>query len=297
MKNSLYFHLNTSECHQPNERSVFFKSITTCDEIRPMFRDGLMPTESLVQFETQAQAGDSKARPIFAVHPIEGFANAFKRLAAKLSVPVYGLQCIATAPLTSLTDLAEFYINQIKSVQKTGPYIIVGYSFGASVAFEMGTLLENAGEKSTLVMLDGAPRYLFSRMELYQQQATDTSAMSKESAIAMAFYLMVFGNIQYVKMSKELDGIASLDLKLKHVSKSIAQKTKFPVDAVQLAAISFAKKMIFAHDHKPKRKLTDSNVILFKPNQNDMRRSHDYGLSEVKFCMNLCQIDFCLNFD
>lgn len=56
--------------------------------------------------------------------------------------PVYGIQCTKDAPLTSIDDLADFYIRQIRTVQPYGPYIITGYSYGACVAFEMALQLE-----------------------------------------------------------------------------------------------------------------------------------------------------------
>lgn len=40
----------------------------------------------------------SSERPLFLVHPIEGSTTVFHSLAAKLSVPTYGLQCTRGMP-------------------------------------------------------------------------------------------------------------------------------------------------------------------------------------------------------
>lgn len=49
---------------------------------------------------------------------------------------------------------------KIKKVQKSGPYVVSGYSFGACVAFELALLLEAAKENVSLVLLDGSPNYV-----------------------------------------------------------------------------------------------------------------------------------------
>lgn len=239
-----------------------------------------MPNECLVKLESQAPAG-TKARPLFAVHAIEGFVTALKPLAAKLTVPVYGLQCTKEAPLTSLNDLAAFYIKQIKTVQKTGPYMIIGYSFGASVAFEMVSLLEKSGEKATLVMLDGSPKYVSWYTEAHQQRQEGGASDSQNEAFGLAYFGLVVANLDYVKTAKELDATPTLESKLKRVAELIGQKTKFPTDTVELAASTFYKKLKAAHNYKPERKLTASNVTLFKPTENYVKLSADYGLSEV----------------
>lgn len=251
------------------------------DGTQVVFSDELMPTECLVKLETQAPAG-SKTNPLFAVHAIEGFVTALKPLAAKLTVPVYGLQCTKEAPLNSLSELAAYYIKQIKTVQKTGPYVIIGYSFGASVAFEMVSLLEKTGEKATLVMLDGSPKYVSWYTEAHQTRLEGGTTESQNEAYGLAYFGMVVANLDYIKTAKALESLPSLELKLKHIAELTIQKTnKYSTENVQLAAVTFYKKLKAAHLYKPERKLTATNVTLFKPTENYVKLSADYGLSEV----------------
>lgn len=52
-------------------------------------------------------------------------------------------------------------MQRLVEVQPQGPYHIVGYSFGATVAFELAVQLQGAGAPvGSLVLLDGAPQYL-----------------------------------------------------------------------------------------------------------------------------------------
>lgn len=270
------------------------------DGTQVVFTDELMPTECLVKLESQAPA-DCKKPPLFAVHAIEGFVTALKPLAAKLNVPVWGLQCVAEAPLTSLNDLAAYYIKQIKTVQKTGPYLIVGYSFGASVAFEMVSLLEKAGEKAALVMLDGSPKYVSWYTEAYQQRLEGGSTQAQNEAYGLAYFGMVAANLDYIQTAKELDTLPSFELKLKRVAELISAKTKHPADVAQVTALSFYKKLLASHFYKPERKLNTSNVTLVKPTENYVKLSADYGLSEVSLNILLILLDsklilffFCL---
>lgn len=48
----------------------------------------------------------------------------------------------------------------MKSIQSSGPYYILGYSFGAAIAFEIARLLEVGGDKvAHMVLLDGSHSY------------------------------------------------------------------------------------------------------------------------------------------
>lgn len=273
-------------------KTVELAAIINDDAIRTVFNDGLMPTECFIQLNTRTSLTDgSRSRPIFAVHSVEGFATPMKTLAAKLTAPVYGLQCSAEVPLTSMTEMAEFYIRQMKRVQQSGPYIIVGYSFGASVAFEMGALLEDAGEKVTLVMVDGSPEYMSWAIELFQQDAENendgSENASQDTLIALSFLVCVFDvskRYRYAQLMRDVEGIATLELKLKRIAEIIAENTALTVDAAQLAATSFFKKIKVSLDYKPQRKLSAaSNVVLFKTTNNNAHLSADYGLSEVNF--------------
>lgn len=247
------------------------------------FGDELVPSECLVRLDSHA-AADSKQKPLFAVHAIEGFVTAIRPLAAKLNVPVYGLQFTAEAPIGSINELAAFYIKQIKTIQATGPYVIVGYSFGASVAFEMVSQLESAGEKATLVMLDGSPKYVSFYTETHQNRKEHES-----HAFALAYFGMVVGNINYLQSVKELNTMLTFDAKLKRLGELVAEKTKYKADKVVLGAEIFYKKLYAAHHYKPERKLTTVHVTLVKPTENYVKLSEDYGLAEVGwlYCSNL----------
>ncbi|EHB09358.1 Fatty acid synthase [Heterocephalus glaber] len=111
-------------------------------------------------------------RPLFLVHPIEGSTTVFQNLAAKLSVPTYGLQCTQAAPLDSIQSLAAYYIDCIKQVQPEGPYRLAGYSYGACVAFEMCSQLQAqqgpAPAHHSLFLFDGSHTYVLAYTQVME---------------------------------------------------------------------------------------------------------------------------------
>ena len=68
----------------------------------------IMPTETIVPMNDQSTDVDS--HPWFVMHPIEGVVMSLESVMLHVKTPVYGLQCTADAPLTSVPDLAAFYV-------------------------------------------------------------------------------------------------------------------------------------------------------------------------------------------
>jgi acyl transferase domain-containing protein/thioesterase domain-containing protein/SAM-dependent methyltransferase/acyl carrier protein len=101
--------------------------------------------------------------PLFCIHPVAGVVFPYYELACQLGEkqPVYGLQSVGFGddeePLTSIEEMADRYIQDLRAVQPAGPYRLVAWSFGALVAFEMAVQLERAGEKVDLLAVIDTP--------------------------------------------------------------------------------------------------------------------------------------------
>jgi thioesterase domain-containing protein/acyl carrier protein len=118
--------------------------------------------KSLVQIQT----GGSRP-PLFFVHGGAQEVFLFRSVAHHLGPdqPVFVLQAIGadgqTTPPETIEDMAAHYVNNLRSVQARGPYRIIGYCFGATVAFEMARQLRRAGEEITLLgIMDAVPPLL-----------------------------------------------------------------------------------------------------------------------------------------
>lgn len=97
--------------------------------------------------------------PFFCVHPVFGVVFPYYELAYNLgkNQPFYGLQPLGIdgkkSPLTSIEDMASYYIKALRVVQPIGPYFLGGWSFGGLVALEMAQQLEKAGDKVALLAI------------------------------------------------------------------------------------------------------------------------------------------------
>ncbi|MFD6926552.1 thioesterase domain-containing protein, partial [Streptomyces sp. NPDC059944] len=99
--------------------------------------------------------------PLFCIHPAIGLSWAYSGLLRYLDrqQPLYGLQARkfsepeAAAPC--LTEMVEDYLNEIRTVQPSGPYSLLGWSFGGIVAHAVAVRLQEDGEEvALLAMMD-----------------------------------------------------------------------------------------------------------------------------------------------
>jgi thioesterase domain-containing protein/acyl carrier protein len=103
--------------------------------------------------------------PLFCVHPFFGLAHCYRELSDLLGPdqPFYGLQSQGLEegqqPLTSIPEMASFYLKAIRSVQPFGPYQLAGWSMGALIAYEIAQQLLAVGETTSFLgLLEGRPR-------------------------------------------------------------------------------------------------------------------------------------------
>ena len=102
--------------------------------------------------------------PLFCVHPGAGIGWVYSGLRDRLDpeLPIYALQArglnAGTAQPRSVEEMARDYADQIRSVQPSGPYHLLGWSFGAVVAHAVAAYLQDRGEEvALLALLDGYP--------------------------------------------------------------------------------------------------------------------------------------------
>jgi|GEM_PF-347881 len=91
-------------------------------------------------------------RPLFVVGGRSGYVLRLLQVGRELGAdqPLYGMQPPGMdweqAGCETLSEMAAYYIKQIKSVQTRGPYRLLGVSFGGLVLFEAALQLQRAGE-------------------------------------------------------------------------------------------------------------------------------------------------------
>ncbi|MFR9769176.1 amino acid adenylation domain-containing protein [Nocardia sp. SC052] len=117
---------------------------------------GEVQTEAAFDMLLPLRPGGSAA-PLFCVHPVSGISWSYAGLAAYLDPerPLYGLQTPVLAGdevmPDSIEEWARRYLELIRAKQPTGPYHLLGWSFGGVIAHEMAVQLQREGERVALL--------------------------------------------------------------------------------------------------------------------------------------------------
>ncbi len=103
-------------------------------------------------------AGDQP--PLFCVHPVSGVAWCYSGLQRHLpaGLPIYGLQLVPSERPRDLAELTASYAGRIRQIQPEGPYRLLGWSLGGSIAHAVAARLRREGERvEFLALLDSYP--------------------------------------------------------------------------------------------------------------------------------------------
>jgi thioesterase domain-containing protein/acyl carrier protein len=103
--------------------------------------------------------------PLFFVHEASGNLLSYRGLVQHLGTQrrMYGLQYPFQdqdpVPALAIPQMAAIYVEAIKHVQAGGPYYLVGYSFGGTVAYEIARQLRMRDDQvGLLVLIDAGNR-------------------------------------------------------------------------------------------------------------------------------------------
>ncbi|CAN8029826.1 unnamed protein product, partial [Ixodes persulcatus] len=158
---------------------------------------------------------------------------------------------------------------RLVEVQPQGPYHIVGYSFGATVAFEMAVQLQGAGAPvGSLVFLDGAPQYIQVHKVHHRVFLCDVPCLRSQVKRQMGQY-----------PTWEAKQEAATDLLLAGIPDVRPSR-----EDVALATSAFYHSLKAGSAYAPTAKFR-GNVTLVKPSRLRklaMQLPPDYGLSEVR---------------
>jgi thioesterase domain-containing protein/acyl carrier protein len=100
-------------------------------------------------------------RPFFCMHAVGGNVLNYQAFIPYIvsEQPLYGLQSRGldgvSRPRGSIEEMATSYIQEIKALQKTGPYYLGGASMGGDIALEVAQQLKRHGDEvACLIMFD-----------------------------------------------------------------------------------------------------------------------------------------------
>jgi amino acid adenylation domain-containing protein len=132
---------------------ALFAHATTVEKMASAI-DQHEPANSLVALQPHGSR-----KPFFCVHAHMGHVINLRNLSMHLGPkqPFYALQLQGldrlNRPPTSIAEMAQQYLAEIRRIQRKGPYLLSGYCYGGLVAMEMSRLLKQAGESVSLLAL------------------------------------------------------------------------------------------------------------------------------------------------
>ena len=112
------------------------------------------------KFVLTLQGGDpDQYKPIFCLHPAIGAISYLINVVQHLNPkqPVYGIQSPAFGgvrdPFDKMEEMAAYYIHAMRVIQPDGPYMLLGHSSGAYIAYEMALKLQKERIETPLLVI------------------------------------------------------------------------------------------------------------------------------------------------
>ncbi|MGE7828259.1 amino acid adenylation domain-containing protein [Paenibacillus sp. NPDC093718] len=113
-------------------------------------------TRCLVPMQEEGQG-----TPIYLVHPAGGHVMCYGELGKRLNRPVLAFQAPGVdgreAPLQTIPDMANRYVELLNARQPEGPVIVGGWSSGGLIAYEMAVQLQEQGRQVEGVIIVDSP--------------------------------------------------------------------------------------------------------------------------------------------
>ncbi|CAM5738241.1 non-ribosomal peptide synthase/polyketide synthase [Mycolicibacterium aubagnense] len=96
--------------------------------------------------------------PLFCLHAVSGVSWPYQVLGGHVGAPIIGIQQAAPDAPRSINEMAATYADRIQAEQPSGPYHLLGWSFGGVVAHAVAVELQRRGAAvERLVLLDAEP--------------------------------------------------------------------------------------------------------------------------------------------
>lgn len=219
-KGDLFFIFNEDETGLVGEityRKELFKHETIermCEEYRALLEavvtDPHRKIDEYHQASIVSMNSSTDGKPFFCIHPIGGNVFCYAPLARAMGhdTKFYALQSPALSGRqcpTSITEMAQMYIEDMRKVQPNGPYRLGGWSMGGVVAYEMAQQLQSSGQTvENLTLIDS---YTPEKMKL--NTATDLDLLSvfaKDlSGITKKKYELPIGELKALPVHQRFD--------------------------------------------------------------------------------------------
>jgi amino acid adenylation domain-containing protein len=142
--------------------SAFLDYSTVADLAAALGADGALARQRPRSSQLVTLRPGPSARSLYLVHPLGGELIGYRELARASHAPfrLLGVAWTGAPPAfgSSLQDIARTHVEQLRSIQPDGPYLLAGWSFGGVLAWEIAEQLRRAGAPVDLLgLIDANP--------------------------------------------------------------------------------------------------------------------------------------------
>lgn len=251
----------------------------------------LRPSERMFNFLTNTQSHGG--RPIFFLSSAAGDFDILTQLSNQIIRPVIGIYWTSDLDnVTSVTEAAKFFVQQLRATYPDSTYDILGYSFGSLIAYEMALELQcKFGLKAVtkLLLLDGSPVYtkLLHAPYLKFMEIADADQSHLEALLGyVSFHL--HGH-DLTELRSQLTGLTLKEERIKVTADYLSRVMKREIPAVDLASASerfFHKMRLINSYDQPSKKFVGEIRLLrpTNPGHIGMELANvpaDYGLADL----------------
>jgi fatty acid synthase, animal type len=158
-------------------------------------------------------------------------------------------------------------------------FLLVGYSFGSILSIELAKVLENAGKKGSLMVIDGSPSFIHQMTNLIVPDRSDEKI--RDFFIVTCIRLL-FPN-EFNEISKKVFSFSTWDEQLKCFGEYSAQKSKYSYDygKKMLDALVKRMKMSLDLDKLELPVLSETPLRFVRATESSAKNiGDDYGLSK-----------------
>ncbi len=220
--------------------------------------------------------------PIFAVPGAGGNVLSFQALGQALGdkQPFYGLQAVGldgkTSPLDSVEKTAKENVTAMQSIQPTGPYHLIGHSYGGAVAYEMArVLLEQNETIASLILLDSFAPSVIQKQKLPEEKGMFFEVCSTLANLYGLDFDLDIKQLQQISMHNRNDDIAN-----------VFNRHGIDITTEQLTTFYnvFKANRGCYLSYKPSKLSQKIEVSLYRASENHQEREampNDYGWSEL----------------
>lgn len=214
-------------------------------------------------------------------------ANEWYTFGANLATPTYLITLMKSKEATSIATIAESILGAVVDCfAKQKQFYIVGYSFGAIVAIQLAQMLELAGKRGRVLLIDGSPAYL-KRNFASMMTSTGTTEEHVEDVLTMLLYFNMCTSDQTYDFIDQLQNCdkwsKKIDLLLRNLPETVKSAYSVPYLRNIFTAMSNRLKIVSNANADDATQIVKvkSPVTLVRPTQASIADiPNDYDLSK-----------------